>query len=574
MDIPFPILLFVDGHSGHYGLGIREYCLENGILLHLFKAHCTQILQPDDLYFFEASKKTSENLACKWVAKNPSKTLTKYSKIKQVLYPAFETTAAKKENIRKSFKIAGIYPFDSRNVHWHKTKAADMFAKDDDAVDVPDFVVFPPLAPVLDIVALEDVVLDVAPFPPPPGSNGVIIDEFEDQSVDDNHLLDTGSTSVTMPTSGSGGAAPSSTSGNAFVSKPASTVVSAGSVFGSSSTSSARSVFGGASNTSKESVLGAAPSSTSASVFGSTPASSTTGSLFGSNPASSTAPAFGATPTSTSGSVFGSDPASTAAGSVFGSAPASSTSHSLPGFPGFVGTFASGSSVSLSSSALGSRSATATATSPPSVYAPGSNFSSGSSFAPGLAPCSGSASGSVSALGSAPAPGSASTPGSTSSHVSAAASGSSSTSHSLKTVDSNMRIENRERHLYHFEQMLSIEQVEEFNDFFNRGVFDIAEPLFQSWITLKRAAAPPPTEAEAFAEVMRNAVPKNIPRSISKRKPIGPPGVDRNDPNSDSWFVCLKEIDDRRKPPSLVRKRGRGRGRGRGGRGGRGGGGK
>ena len=60
------------------------------------------------------------------------------------------------------------------------------------------------------------------------------------------------------------------------------------------------------------------------------------------------------------------------------------------------------------------------------------------------------------------------------------ASSASSQSHSL-TVGNNVRIENRERHLHHFEQsVLSIEQVEEFNDFFNRGVFDIAEPLFQS----------------------------------------------------------------------------------------------
>ena len=75
----------------------------------------------------------------------------------------------------------------------------------------------------------------------------------------------------------------------------------------------------------------------------------------------------------------------------------------------------------------------------------------------------------------------------------------------------------------------SVEQVQEFNDFFTRGIFDIAEPLFQSWIILKRAAAPPPppppTEAEAFGRVMRDAVPRNIPRSAAKRK-AGPPGAD------------------------------------------------
>jgi len=50
---------------------------------------------------------------------------------------------------------------------------------------------------------------------------------------------------------------------------------------------------------------------------------------------------------------------------------------------------------------------------------------------------------------------------------------------------------------------------------------------------LKRAAAPPPTEEEAFDEVIRNEnVPKNITRSTAKRKPLVPPGMDRNDPTS------------------------------------------
>ena len=161
-------------------------------------------------------------------------------------------------------------------------------------------------------------------------------------------------------------------------------------------------------------------------------------------------------------------------------------SYSLPGFPGF----SASASESMPSFSFASSSGSA------------SNLPASSS--------STSASGSVDTLGSA--------------------SSASSQSHSLKTVGNNVRIENRERHLHHFEQsVLSIEQVEEFNDFFTRGIFEIAEPLYQSWIILKRAAAPPPppppTEAEAFGRVMRDAVPRNIPRSAAKRK-AGPPGAD------------------------------------------------
>ena len=45
-NIVRPVLLFVDGYSGHLGLAIAEYCLEHGIQLVLLRANMTHILQP------------------------------------------------------------------------------------------------------------------------------------------------------------------------------------------------------------------------------------------------------------------------------------------------------------------------------------------------------------------------------------------------------------------------------------------------------------------------------------------------------------------------------------------------
>ena len=52
--------------------------------------------------------------------------------------------------------------------------------------------------------------------------------------------------------------------------------------------------------------------------------------------------------------------------------------------------------------------------------------------------------------------------------------------------------------------MLSIEQVQEFNDFFTRGIFDNAEPLYQSWINLKRADIDPDPNSDLGTENEEN----------------------------------------------------------------------
>ena len=81
----------------------------------------------------------------------------------------------------------------------------------------------------------------------------------------------------------------------------------------------------------------------------------------------------------------------------------------------------------------------------------------------------------------------------------------------------------------------SVEQVQEFNDFFTRGIFDIAEPLDQSWINLKRVAAapPPPTDTETFGRVMERCYF---------------PGADIDpDPNSDLGAEDEESDDDEMK---------------------------
>ena len=53
-QIPKPVILFMDGFKGHYGIEINEECDKQGIQLWLLRAHMSHIIQPADVVMFNA----------------------------------------------------------------------------------------------------------------------------------------------------------------------------------------------------------------------------------------------------------------------------------------------------------------------------------------------------------------------------------------------------------------------------------------------------------------------------------------------------------------------------------------
>ena len=51
-NIPRPVMLVIDGFSGHLGLAIAEFCVEFGIQLVLLRSNMTHVLQPLGVFFF------------------------------------------------------------------------------------------------------------------------------------------------------------------------------------------------------------------------------------------------------------------------------------------------------------------------------------------------------------------------------------------------------------------------------------------------------------------------------------------------------------------------------------------
>ena len=85
----------------------------------------------------------------------------------------------------------------------------------------------------------------------------------------------------------------------------------------------------------------------------------------------------------------------------------------------------------------------------------------------------------------------------------------------------------------------------EFNQLFSAKKFDVSEPLFYSWLSLKLASIP--TEAEALARVLKAHTVENVPKRKQKRNQNLPVGAARYDPTSAEWISVLKDQENRKK---------------------------
>ena len=101
--------------------------------------------------------------------------------------------------------------------------------------------------------------------------------------------------------------------------------------------------------------------------------------------------------------------------------------------------------------------------------------------------------------------------------------------------------------------LLTPPQVQEFNKFFLQKNFDVTEPLFHSWLSLKLASIP--SEFEALQRVLSAHTATNIPKNKQKRKQNLPTGSARYDPTSDQWVAILKEQESKKAGSTAKRKK-------------------
>ena len=78
--------------------------------------------------------------------------------------------------------------------------------------------------------------------------------------------------------------------------------------------------------------------------------------------------------------------------------------------------------------------------------------------------------------------------------------------------------------LYQFEAIFLLpDQLQKIEEMFDLKNFTESNPLYQSWLPLKRASLP--TEQQAIETVLASHTPKNVPKRKTKRTstyPVGP----------------------------------------------------
>ena len=83
--MPFPIIIFMDGHSAHINIAVSDFCRDNNIILYCFPAHASHVLQPLDVSVFGPMKRSWNNQVQGFHAKN------RVAMTKVHLLPVFDT---------------------------------------------------------------------------------------------------------------------------------------------------------------------------------------------------------------------------------------------------------------------------------------------------------------------------------------------------------------------------------------------------------------------------------------------------------------------------------------------------
>ena len=84
----------------------------------------------------------------------------------------------------------------------------------------------------------------------------------------------------------------------------------------------------------------------------------------------------------------------------------------------------------------------------------------------------------------------------------------------------------------------------QFEEWFLTKNFTIKDSFYHSWLVLKRASIG--TETEAFDAVLAKKIPKNLPKSKSKRNMNYPSGSARYDCTGPEWMELFRSRNDKK----------------------------
>lgn len=117
VDIDFPILLFVDGHSSHLTMSLSEFCRERNIVLISLYPNATHLLQPLDVAVFHPLKSNWKKAVHDWRIKHCHEKLKKED-FCPLLEKALKTITS--NMLTNGFRKCGLHPWNPNNVEFSK----------------------------------------------------------------------------------------------------------------------------------------------------------------------------------------------------------------------------------------------------------------------------------------------------------------------------------------------------------------------------------------------------------------------------------------------------------------------
>lgn len=114
MGIQRPIVLVVDGYSGHHSLKLYRWCYENDVKLVVLYPNSTHILQVLDVAVFGPLKAAYTELYQKWKCDNPDKMFNEVEFVK--LLKQTNDAVIKEDTIVNGWRSTGLQPFDFKNM--------------------------------------------------------------------------------------------------------------------------------------------------------------------------------------------------------------------------------------------------------------------------------------------------------------------------------------------------------------------------------------------------------------------------------------------------------------------------
>lgn len=118
MNLKRPIVLTVDGYTGHHSYRLFKWCNENNVIFLVLYPNATHILQMCDVGIFGPMKKKYRELYQDWKIENPVGIYNEVQFVK--VLKKVNDAVIKKDTIINGWRSTGLQPFNVENVKFDR----------------------------------------------------------------------------------------------------------------------------------------------------------------------------------------------------------------------------------------------------------------------------------------------------------------------------------------------------------------------------------------------------------------------------------------------------------------------